>query len=572
MNDRPSIPAGAVNESLVLVVDDQKSGRLMLSAALEEFGLDVITAENGSEAVEKFEESCPGLVLMDIAMPVMDGIEATRIIKGIAGRTFVPIVLISGLDDEGVIRRGIDAGGDDFIAKPFSIDLLNAKIRAIQRIRNVYNKVQDLYNVRQREEEVAEQIFSGAVERGNVALDQIKLIKRPASTFSGDVQLTAARPNGDLNILLGDFTGHGLTSVVGALPLAETFRAMTGKGYEAEEILNQINRKLHSLLPTGMFLAASFVTLSKDGSCIVWNGGMPDIMVLTESGEIAHRFESSDPPLGIISNLTDLKLVHYQIHPDHRILMVSDGVLEARNNLDEYFGEKRLLWAIFQGCKEGNLLNRVINSVESFSRGHEQEDDISLIEVPGRLEVEEAEEDSLPAQLTTQGEESCWQWSIQLQGSNLKRVNPVAIALSQLQEIEGPSDNWHQVFTVLTELYVNALDHGVLQLSSALKSSPEGFAEYFKMREESLNNLSQDDYVQILLTHVKEGSGGRLIISVRDSGYGFDHLYWLNLDPDAEEEPSIKLSGRGIILVRELCDSLEYTENGALARAVYTWE
>lgn len=190
---------------------------------------------------------------------------------------------------------------------------------------------------------MAEQLFSGAVEQGNVCLDQVKLHKQPASTFSGDVRLTAYRPNEDLHVLLDDFTGHGLTSAVGAVPLVEIFRAMTAKEYEAEDILRQINSKLSILLPAGIFLAAGFTTISQDGYCSFWNGGMPDILVLSPECDVVLRIESSDPPLGITLRLDQLTMKHMTLDAQSTMLTVSDGVLEARNLEGDYLGEKRLL-------------------------------------------------------------------------------------------------------------------------------------------------------------------------------------------------------------------------------------
>ncbi len=562
-----------IDTGKALVVDDQLINRELLQTMLAAIGFDVILASDGQEAVDLFVQHLPSLVLMDIEMPQMDGIEATRLIKEAAGETFVPVIIISGLEGDEVIRRSIEMGGDDFIHRPFSYEVLRAKVKAIQRISDLYREVQRLYELRRHEESVAEEIFSNAIEQDNITFDQIKLRKRPASIFSGDVQITAIRPNGDINILLGDFTGHGLTSVVGALPLAETFRAMTRKGYEAEQVLAQINRKLHGLLPTGLFLAASMVTLSSSGRCAIWNGGMPDILILSPDGEIRQRIESGDPPLGIISNLPDMNFTFIQLEADDKILLMSDGVLEARNKENEYFGEQRLVWAAKLGCREGDLLGRIMRSVDNFLKGNEQDDDISLIEIPGRIDMSRSvlTEPSIKPTFIQEDEKAGWTWSIRLQGNNLKRVNPVAIALSQLQEVEGSGEHWHDVFTILTELFVNALDHGVLNLPSSLKSSADGFSEYFAQRELGLQQLKSTCYVSIHLASIQvAGQANLLKITVQDSGSGFDHAQWLAKLVERENN-QMGLAGRGIMLVQALCESLTYSDDGASVIAEYMW-
>lgn len=160
-----------------------------------------------------------------------------------------------------------------------------------------------------------------------------------------------------------------------------------------------------------------------------------------------------------------------------------------------------------------------------------------------------------------------WEWRIRLHGSNLKRLNPVAIGMSHLQEIEGPSDHWPDIFTILTELYVNSLDHGVLQLSSEMKASPEGFAEYFSEREP----IRPDFCIELQLTHIKEFDGGRLPIFIQDSNGGFPFDERLSKAPNGNEDVQPKLSGCGITLIRELCESLHYYDDGRCAEAEFVW-
>lgn len=566
------IMSASNGEQLILIVDDQRLNRQILGQMVKEMSLEPVYAETGIEAIKKFKQLSPSLILMDINMPDMDGIEATEKIKALAGNRFIPIIFVTGAEGQDVIRKAIDAGGDDFIQRPFPFELLEGKIVALRRIAQLYRQVNQLNDMRFREEEVAEQLLSGAVESANVALDQIRIHKQPAETFSGDVQLSAFRPNGELNILLGDFTGHGLTSTVGALPLSETFRAMTAKGYDAEDVLAQINRKLHKLLPTGMFLATGLVTLGVDGTAKIWNGGLPDIMVFSQ-GKLKHRTASRHPPLGIISHINDLHFEHTEVQPDDHILMLSDGVLEAEDASAEQFGEERLLASVEKQLKqpEKPLVDLILADLEDFVGDHIQKDDISLIDVPGKVSSAEFESVMI-ASRSDVGDEGAlldsWNWNLELQGRSLSRINPVAQALSRLQETEGGGDQWHSVFSILTELYVNALDHGVLKLESSMKSSPEGFAKYFSEREQRLETLSSGS-VSLYMQHTRLSKGGRLLVRVEDSGDGFDYMHWLGKEPTSEVG---QFSGRGIALVSDLCESIRYENGGSAVEVVYTYK
>ncbi|WP_415885133.1 SpoIIE family protein phosphatase [Neptuniibacter sp. QD37_6] len=562
---------GGSGDNQVLIVDDMRLNRQILGQMVQEMGLKAVFAETGEEAVAKYMSLKPSLILMDINMPGMDGIQATLQIKQAAKDSFIPIIFVTGAEGQDVIRQAIDAGGDDYIQRPFPFELLEGKIVALRRIAQLYRQVNRLNHLRAREEEVAEQLLSGAVESANVALDQIRIHKQPAETFSGDVQLSAFRPNGELNVLLGDFTGHGLTSTIGALPLSETFRAMTAKGYDAEEIIAQINRKLQKLLPTGMFLATAIVTLSQDGTAKIWNGGLPDILVISQ-GEVVQRIISSHPPLGIIPSVKELNFEHTKVQPDDHILLLSDGVIEAENHLAEQFGEDRLSDSIAAQASdvETQLVDIILSDLSDFVDGHIQKDDISLIDIPGSVTANDLKPVT-PCGIELDVNEASildiWNWNLELQGGSLARINPVAQALSRLQESEGGGDQWHSVFSILTELYVNALDHGVLKLESSLKASPEGFAEYFSERERRLESLSTGA-VSLYLQHTRFAHGGRLLVRVEDSGEGFDFEHWLKNEQTASVG---QFSGRGIALVSDLCDSITYENGGTAVEVVYSY-
>lgn len=118
----------------VLVVDDARSNRLLMSHFIRAMGHTSVEAANGEEAVSIFAQERPDLVLMDVVMPGVDGFEATRRIRAMEGEDWVPVIFLSAQEDERDIATGIEAGGDDYLAKPVSQVVLSAKMRAMQRI------------------------------------------------------------------------------------------------------------------------------------------------------------------------------------------------------------------------------------------------------------------------------------------------------------------------------------------------------------------------------------------------------------------------------------------------------
>ena len=120
---------------VVLVVDDAKANRELLEGQLEGLGYDVRQAKDGLEALAMIEEEEPDLVLLDIEMPQLDGLAVCRRIKVHPLRRLVPVVLITALGDRDTHLRGIEAGADDFLTKPFDAKELLLRTRVLLRER-----------------------------------------------------------------------------------------------------------------------------------------------------------------------------------------------------------------------------------------------------------------------------------------------------------------------------------------------------------------------------------------------------------------------------------------------------
>jgi serine phosphatase RsbU (regulator of sigma subunit)/two-component sensor histidine kinase len=590
-----------LDSKLALVVDDSKMQCMMLSVLLKEEGYEVITANDGACGVAKYIESQPDLVLMDINMPIMNGYEAAKQIKNISQGSLAPLIFITSLDSDKAFIDSVEAGGDSILVRPFTPEVFKAKIKAIQRIGDLYTQVKNLQQEQQKDEELAEQLLNGVIGARNYALDKIGIVKKAAAIFSGDIQLSVLCPNGDVHVLLGDFTGHGLRSSIGAIPLTTTFRTMTNKGFSLLEIIKQINEQLYDLLPSNLFLAASFVCVSSTHHLVyAFNAGLPDTYIYSNNGEIKHRIQSQHPPIGVLPQLLlHSRLDVYSVEEHDRIILISDGVIEARNKAKEMFGSERFEKVVSESDFSQNIAVLIMQSINNFCQETEQEDDISIIDIPCNLFTSEnntkdilaqpffdesyeenIDENSLAINMSTSHQiitandvlstPAIWKWQLLLSGSRLSTVNPIPIAMSQIQAIEGSGEHWHSLYTILTELFVNALDHGVLELSSALKDSPNGFVQYFNEREKRLEKLTTG-YINITLSYHLVESGGRMLIKIKDSGKGFAVLEKFK-NNSLNFTKNNELSGRGLELVNQLTETLEYQENGTLVEASYIWD
>ncbi|NOX08417.1 MAG: diguanylate cyclase [Gammaproteobacteria bacterium] len=141
----------------ILLVDDAMTDRFVMTTYLEKMGHDVLTCSNGQEAVAVYQSEELDLVFMDVMMPVMDGYEAARTIRDCSD-DWIPIIFLSGRAEPDDIAKGIDAGGDDYLFKPISYVVLEAKIKAMQRIATMRHNLLQV---------------SGELEKANKALQHL---------------------------------------------------------------------------------------------------------------------------------------------------------------------------------------------------------------------------------------------------------------------------------------------------------------------------------------------------------------------------------------------------------------
>lgn len=386
MADR--LDLGRSRRGKALVVDDDPTQRLLLSIQLDKEGFETVTASNGLEAIQRFVAESPDIVFMDVMMPVMDGYEATREIKSLSGDRFVPVIFLSALEEDVALVQGIASGGDDFLHKPSKPSLLSAKIAAFERISGLYatasrqrDRIEQLHAQMLREQELAEQIFRRVISVHRDQVVGVSMLMQPATTFSGDLMLMAYRPDGGGHIFLGDSTGHGLSAAIAAVPVSEAFYALTTKGFSGADILEELNKKLCRLLPTGMFMAATLVSISVDlGEVYVWNCGMPDVLVMR--GEVlTQSIESQMPPLGVVDTVDVLRAVEpVSVQRSDRIVLYSDGLIEASSPQGDAYGMSRLLGVLAEASQAG-VIESVQRALMGFCQGRPFEDDVSLVEV-----------------------------------------------------------------------------------------------------------------------------------------------------------------------------------------------
>jgi adenylate cyclase len=128
----------------ILVVDDVADNVEILRMRLTSLGYEVVVAGDGEQALAQVRETLPDLILLDIMMPKIDGLEVVRRLKADASLPFIPVILVTAKASQKDVIAGLDAGGDDYLTKPIDHGALVARVRAMLRIKALHDEVQAL--------------------------------------------------------------------------------------------------------------------------------------------------------------------------------------------------------------------------------------------------------------------------------------------------------------------------------------------------------------------------------------------------------------------------------------------
>lgn len=367
----------------ILIVEHDEQQRQIMTRILEADGHELHHASGCGDALRKCAKLQPDLVIMDIALSDGDGYQCTRRLRSIDGERLAPVILSTSIGDHMTLRRFIDSGAADFIDEPCDPLVLRAKISGHAQTRLLYRHLESLSEKFHQEIRFAKHIFDAVLGCSPAELSCLQHWTITAGHFCGDLMIYEKTPAGSLHIMLGDFTGHGLAAAAGALPASDVFFAMSRKGCAISEVAAEINRKLHRLLPTGHFCAATLVSLDIARKRLeAWIGGQPPMLLLDAGHHVAAQLASTHLPLGILGEEQfDATTQSLAIGPFDHLLLYSDGLLEARNAAGEEFGAERLAEVLAsRACWQG-LPQGIKSRLVAFLEGLDPHDDVTMLAV-----------------------------------------------------------------------------------------------------------------------------------------------------------------------------------------------
>jgi serine phosphatase RsbU (regulator of sigma subunit)/anti-sigma regulatory factor (Ser/Thr protein kinase) len=558
----------------ILIIDGDHESNHALANYLDLQGYKVATAESAEDVLTIYSKFKPDLVIIEVISDSNDGFILAEKLKKLSNGNYFPILFLTHLNSNEVQVKCLQHGAVDVLFKPCENTFLLAKIKAHLRMRQLekQNAAQqheiESYNKSLKSSyDVAIDVFEKVIHSDVLDDPGVKYSISPISIFNGDILLAAYRPSGELQIMLGDFTGHGLSAAIGTIPVADIFYGMTAKGFGIADIINEVNQKVMKILPRGLFLAACLLEYDLNSRKLsIWNAGLPDILLYDKKdGEVTHQFKSRNYPLGVSEQVSFSTTVeNYFTSSSERLVMFTDGIIEARNQQGNIYGIERVIEGIINTDKKW-VLDKIIENLTRYTQGKRQSDDTTVLEICFDGLSGQPEETN-KHKICTPIYDSCWQLDYTFESNILKVYDPVPNIIQMIMEIQKLHCNKQDIFIVIKELFVNAFDHGLLQLNSDIKNGQDGFSKYVVERQKRMAELTTGK-ISVIIEHTGENDGGVLDVTITDTGKGFDTCLIRDLLTNNSQYHS-----RGIYMVNSICETLKYNEQGNQVYARYRWQ
>ena len=367
---------------LILIVDDNPANVEIFQARLAANNYEIITASDGEEGLALAKDRLPDLILLDIMMPKMDGIEVCRHLRADSALPFMPIIMVTAKTDSKDIVAGLEAGADEYLTKPVDHAALVARVKSMLRIKSLHDTVLEQSAELQAQLETATKVQSlfwpdiPELTGGS----HIWATAVPAAYVSGDLYDVIPLQDGSLLAYVADVSDKGVPAALVMAALSTRIRSEARNQYEIDTLLETVNNRLHSLTSEEGFFAT--IVLARywpnNGKMQLALAGHLQPLWIAESG-----FGNCPHINGISLGITpDVRYEKKEIllSPGESILFFSDGVIEAENEDRELFGNERLVEFI-KDAKSPPRGKGLLDFISNWRGNSSASDDLTILEI-----------------------------------------------------------------------------------------------------------------------------------------------------------------------------------------------
>ncbi len=376
----------------VLIVDDSIIVREIVSRILNYKGIHAIEACDGAEAIQILETSNIDMVITDYLMPNVDGIELCQHIRQTMKNSLLPIIILTTAGEQSTVNKGIKAGANDYLTKPFSRHELLARLyNHAQLIRYHTSLQQEIEERKKREEamnrelEQARQTQQMLLPRVLPNISQAQIVTKfiPLEQIGGDFYNIFELEDNQFGILVADVTGHGVSAALISFMVYGIFSETHRAGSSTELVMNLTNGFLQDKLQDGKFASLAYMIYDASTQVLTYTtaGHPPAIVVRPETKE-TFLLRTTGLFVGLFPNeMSNYDEHEFQLAPGDRLFLYTDAIIESMNEKEEIIGPKNLATFLLEHCDlpMEALLDKVYQYGMEFSHTTQYDDDFTLI-------------------------------------------------------------------------------------------------------------------------------------------------------------------------------------------------
>ena len=367
---------------LILIVDDNPTNLDILKTRLRANNYEVITAADGEAGLAMAREKQPDLMLLDIMMPKMDGIEVCRRIKEDPSLPFIPIIMVTAKADSKDVVAGLEAGGDEYLTKPVDHAALVARVKSMLRIKELHDTVLEQSAQLRVQLETATKIQSLFWPRipelkggGHIWAASV-----PATYVGGDLYDVIPLPDDSLLAYVADVSDKGVPAALIMAALSTKIRSEARVESEVDKLLETANRSMYRLASKEGFFAT--IALARywptSGKMHLGLGGHLSPLWAAE-GDIKNLPHMGGISLGVAPD-AQYGMEEILLSPGESILFFTDGVIEAENQNSELFGNDRLV-SYIKNAKGPPWGKGLLHFIRDWRGNSSANDDLTILEI-----------------------------------------------------------------------------------------------------------------------------------------------------------------------------------------------
>jgi len=365
----------------VVLIDDNANDLAVTRRFLERRGYAVATARSGEEGLRLVEQNPPDAIVVDYRMPVMDGFEVARRIKGDPQLQTIPVLMLTGADSSEFVVQGLGAGADDYVTKGLDLEVLLARLHVLLRVKKYQDDLRRMNTQMRRDLDIARRVQEALVPSGTFKTPQIEIRSAyiPSAVLSGDFYDYFALDT-SMYLFVADVSGHGLPAAILVALLKSYIHTEVDPTRSLAEFMSRLNDFLFSVsLPT-QFATAQLFRLSGNREVVYANAAHPPFLLHKRATHETLTFEQPSNLLGAMPGM-DFEEHRLAVGAGDTLFVYTDGLTDRKNANGDFYSIDRIISLLnsTEGADVGTVYDTIREDVSAFSATEEFRDDIAFV-------------------------------------------------------------------------------------------------------------------------------------------------------------------------------------------------